>query len=82
MDFSESLPWNNRILVFAAQKPEVRPGGRYWEVPLNAYPRMEQGGAILSFAANVEPARQFRDFLLSEEGRSVLRDYGFFLPGE
>jgi molybdate transport system substrate-binding protein len=50
-------------------------------VPLDAYPRLEQGGAILKRARNVELAKQFRDYLLGTEGKALLKRYGFFLPG-
>ena len=56
--------------------------GRFWEIPLDTYPRMEQGGTIMRRASNVEASRMFRSALLSDEGRAVLKQYGFFLPGE
>lgn len=52
-------------------------GGHYWEVPATAYPRLEQGGAILKWTANPEAAQQFRAFLLAPEGRAILKRYGF-----
>jgi molybdate transport system substrate-binding protein len=60
----------------------LRDKGRYWEVPLDAYPRLEQGGVILSWAEDRPAAEQLRSFLLGAEGKAVLRRYGFFLPGE
>jgi molybdate transport system substrate-binding protein len=52
-------------------------GGKYWEVPPSAYPRLEQGGAILRWTRNPEAARQFRAFLVAPEGRAILKRYGF-----
>jgi len=49
-------------------------GGRYWTIPPEAYPRLEQGGVILK---DSPAARAFRDFLLSDEGRRILKQYGF-----
>jgi molybdate transport system substrate-binding protein len=60
--------------------PQMRDAGRFWRVPLDAYPRMEQGGIILKAAKNLETARGFRDFILGEHGREVLKHYGFYLP--
>jgi hypothetical protein len=37
---------------------------RFWQVPLDAYPRLEQGGIILKSSKNLETARAFRDFVL------------------
>lgn len=68
------------IALSLALAPPLAGKGRYWEIPLAAYPRIEQGGVILKWASNVEQARRFREFLLSERGRAVLKRYGFFLP--
>ncbi|MFL5355904.1 molybdate ABC transporter substrate-binding protein [Archangium sp.] len=70
------------IALSLALAPAMKDQGRYWEVPLDAYPRMEQGGAILKRAEDPELARQFRDFLLGAEGKALLERHGFFLPGE
>jgi molybdate transport system substrate-binding protein len=51
--------------------------GRYWEVPVDAYSRLEQGGVILAAAADPDAARVYRDFVLGTEGRAVLGRYGF-----
>lgn len=70
------------VALSLALAPELRDTGKYWRVPLEAYPRMEQGGAILAYAANPDDAGEFRDFVLSARGKDILRRYGFFLPGE
>jgi len=59
--------------------PPLRDKGRFWEVPLNAYPRREQGGVILSWAQDRAAAEAFRDFVLSEGGRAILLRHGFRL---
>jgi molybdate transport system substrate-binding protein len=70
------------IALSLASASTLQQEGGYWEVPLDAYPRMEQGGVIMKSARNVEAARSFRDFVLSGAGRSTLERYGFLLPGE
>ena len=62
-----------------ARSLAIRGQGRYWEVPLDAYPRLDQGGVILT---DSPAAREFRDFLLSATGRRILGEYGFFPPGK
>jgi molybdate transport system substrate-binding protein len=62
--------------------PTLRDKGRYWEVPVGAYPPREQGGVILSWARDNSAAKALRDFVLSEGGKAILRRYGFRLPGE
>jgi len=60
----------------------MRDAGRFWQVPLDAYPPIEQGGVILKSSKNLEMARAFRDFVLGDRGREVLERYGFSLPGK
>ena len=67
------------VALSLALAPPLRARGRYWEIPLDAYPRMEQGGMILKDSA---AARDFRAFLLSAGGQRILRQYGFLVPGE
>lgn len=70
------------IALALALAPPLAKEGRYFEVPLDAYPRLEQGGIVLGRAADPEAARALRDFILGPEGRATLKRYGFFLPGE
>lgn len=67
------------IALSLALAPQMK-GGRWWEVPLDAYPRMEQGGMILRTTRSPAEAKAFRDFVLGAEGRAVLERFGFFLP--
>ena len=68
------------LALSLAVAPQMRDAGRFWPVPLDAYPRMEQGGVILKSTKNLEAARAFRDFVLGADGREVLEKYGFSLP--
>lgn len=65
------------VALALARAPTVQ--GEYWEIPLDAYPRMEQTGAILRAARDPEAARVFRDFVL-HDGRQTLDRYGLTLP--
>jgi molybdate transport system substrate-binding protein len=67
------------VALSLAFAPPMRDKGRYWEIPLDAYARMEQGGIILK---DSRAARDFRAFLLSDGGRRILKQYGFFVSGE
>jgi molybdate transport system substrate-binding protein len=64
-----------------AVAPAMRNSGRSWDVPLEAYPPLTQGGLILPWATSREAAIRFRDYLLSDDGRRVLASYGFGAPG-
>jgi molybdate transport system substrate-binding protein len=70
------------LALSLALAPALRDSGRYWEVPLEAYPRLLQGGAVLKRARNPSLALSFRDFLLGPEGSALLARYGFTLPQE
>jgi molybdate transport system substrate-binding protein len=65
-----------------AVAPAMRNGGRSWDIPLDAYPPLTQGGLILPWANFREAAVRLRDYLLSDEGRQVLASYGFGAPGK
>jgi molybdate transport system substrate-binding protein len=70
------------IALSLALAPAMREEGRYWEIPLDTYPRIEQSGVILPWAKDMAAATAFQTFLLGPEGKAVLQRYGFFLPGE
>jgi molybdate transport system substrate-binding protein len=55
--------------------------GRYWQVPLDAYPKIEQGGVILRSVRDLAATRSFVAFLTGDEGRATLRRYGFTTSG-
>jgi molybdate transport system substrate-binding protein len=69
------------IALSLALAPPLRHKGRFWEVPLEAYPRLEQGGVILSWAQDRAAAEALRAFLLGAEGQAVLRRYGLRSEG-
>jgi len=69
------------VALSLALAPPVKNRGRYAEVPLETYPRMAQGGTILKWAVDVDAARQLREFVVGAKGRTILKQYGFFLPG-
>ena len=66
------------VALSLAVAPPVSGRGRYWEIPLEYYPKIEQGGAILNDSRD---AREFRLWLLSAAGQGILKRYGFYLPG-
>ncbi len=69
------------VALSLALAPAARDAGRFAEVPLDDYPRMEQGGAILKWAADPAAARAFRDFIVGADGRAILKQYGFSMAG-
>jgi len=69
------------VALSLAIAPAVKNNGRFWTVPIEMYPRVEQGGVILRTAADPGAASAVRAFLVGDEGRSILKRCGFFLPG-
>jgi molybdate transport system substrate-binding protein len=67
------------VALSLASAPTAQGRGRYWEVPAEMYPKIEQAGVILK---DSPAARQFRDWLTGPAGQELLRRYGFSLPGE
>lgn len=70
------------VALSLALAPAARDTGRFAEIPLADYPRIEQGGVILRWAMDVEAARAFRSFVLGGDGRAILKQYGFSMPNE
>jgi molybdate transport system substrate-binding protein len=63
-----------------AVSDKMKEKGRYWEVPVDAFPAIEQGLVIVKNTPKAAAARAFRDFLLGEAGEAVLQRHGFTLP--
>lgn len=68
------------IALSLAVAPTLRDAGRYGEIPIASYPRLEQGAVVLASAADPGAARAFLDFVLGPDGRTVLDRYGFLQP--
>jgi molybdate transport system substrate-binding protein len=61
----------------------MRSTGKYWEIPTDAYPRLDQGMAILKQArkaGHLDAARAFYDWFRNDSSRAILKKYGFSTP--
>lgn len=54
--------------------------GRFWLVPADSYPPIEQGAVVVRSSRHVRAAESFLAFLKSREAAAVLRGYGFEVP--
>jgi molybdate transport system substrate-binding protein len=68
------------IALSHALAPALKDKGRYWTVPLDAYPTLNQAAVVLSRSKQQDAARRFLEFLRSPEATSLLTTYGFSLP--
>jgi molybdate transport system substrate-binding protein len=62
--------------------PALKDHGRYWTVPLDAYPPLNQAAVVVSRSKRQDAARRFLEFLRSPEATSLLGSYGFSVPVE
>ena len=67
------------LALSLAKAPVMAASGRLWEVPLDAYPPLEQGGVILTHARNRAAALAFRDFLRSPAGTAIFTSGSCFV---
>jgi len=70
------------IALSHALAPAMKDKGRYWTVPLDAYPTLNQAAVVISKSKQPDAARKFLEFLRSPEAGSLLNTYGFSLPAE
>lgn len=65
------------LALSLALAPPMVASGRYWEVPPDAYPALNQGGCVLKRAQDPDAAATVVAALMSSEGRATLKKYGF-----
>lgn len=68
------------IALSLALAPAMKANGKYWEIPADAHPPLEQGAVILKKSSNQDRAKSFLEFLQGEEGKAIMKRYGFILP--
>jgi molybdate transport system substrate-binding protein len=68
------------VAMSLALSPALKSEGRYWEIPRDAYPRMDQAAVVLKASKNRAAAMKFLDYLLTPAARELMKRYGFRLP--
>lgn len=68
------------IALSLAVAPAMKETGAFWEVPVETYPRLEQGVVALKAAKDLKTARAFLDYIKGLEGTVVFARYGFLIP--
>jgi molybdate transport system substrate-binding protein len=68
------------IALSLAVAPAYADKGKYWMIPEDAYPQLEQGGVVLKNSKQQAAAKTFCEFLQSPEARVIFKKYGFVLP--
>lgn len=67
------------IALSLALAPGMR-DGKYWLIPADMHPPIEQAAVVLSAAKNKSGARAFLDFVQSPDARQILTRFGFRPP--
>jgi molybdate transport system substrate-binding protein len=70
------------IALSHALTPAMKKKGRYWTVPLDSYPPLNQAAVVLSQSKHQVAARKFLEFVRAPEPASLLEEYGFSLSAE
>jgi molybdate transport system substrate-binding protein len=68
------------VALAHALSPAVKSMGKFWVVPADYYPTLEQGVVILSRSQHKKEATAFLQYLKTRDASDVLRKYGFTLP--
>lgn len=69
------------IALSLARSPRMTEG-KYWVIPQELYPPLEQATVIVKRTSHAEAARNFLAFLQTEAARAILKRYGFVPPGQ
>jgi molybdate transport system substrate-binding protein len=67
------------VALAHALSPAVKSLGKFWVVPADYYPPLEQGVVILSRSEHKKEAADFLQYLKTKDASEVLRKYGFTL---
>lgn len=70
------------VALAHAIAPAMRDKGKYWIVPAEAYPALDQGVVLISHSPHAQDAAAFLGFVKTEETAGLLRRYGFSSPDQ
>jgi molybdate transport system substrate-binding protein len=65
------------VALAHAIAPGMKGKGKYWIVPADSYPPLEQGVVVLTHSQHKQEAADFLDYIKSKECVDLLRKYGF-----
>ncbi len=68
------------VALSLADAPSSRGKGRYWIVPQQFYPPIEQAGVVISASPHKKTATEFLAFLRKPEIVELMKSYGFQQP--
>ena len=70
------------VALAHATAPAMQGKGKYWMVPADAYPPLDQGVVVISHSPHKQDAMAFLDYVKTPEATAILQRYGFSLPDQ
>ncbi len=68
------------VALAHALAPAMKGKGKYWKIPADAYPPLDQGAIMISDSQHPEAAEALLTYMKGPEALAVLRHYGFTSP--
>jgi len=68
------------IALSLALSPAMKDAGKYWELPADSYPELQQVVGIVANSKHKPAAQAFVNYVTSPEARGILQQYGFGTP--
>jgi molybdate transport system substrate-binding protein len=70
------------VALAHATAPALQGKGKYWVVPAEAHPPLDQGVILITHSTHQKDAEAFLGFVKTEEAAGILRRYGFSSPDQ
>jgi molybdate transport system substrate-binding protein len=70
------------VALAHASAPAMKGKGKYWKLPADAYPALDQGAVVISHSPHAQDAEAFLKYMKTPEALAVLRNYGFTAPDQ
>ncbi len=70
------------VALAQVTSPAMQGKGRYWQIPAEAHPPLDQGLVIISRSQRKKQAAAFVEYIKTAEPAKVLSRYGFTLPAQ
>jgi molybdate transport system substrate-binding protein len=68
------------VALAHALAPEIKGKGKYWLIPADAYPQLDQAVVVTSHAERAQAARAFVEYIKTADAVAILARYGLELP--
>jgi molybdate transport system substrate-binding protein len=70
------------VALAHALAPAMQGKGKYWKIPADAYPTLDQGAVVILSSPRRQEAATFLDYMKGAEAQAVLKHFGFTSPEE